>query len=1111
MKNTILENLREYDEKEFYNNSYYKYIERGAKYFRTGRVVDIKQSEDKEGLLFTVRGTEYYYVRLNLKDNNLTFTCTCPIWNSAIHCKHVICVLMAVKVLIKDDFDIVKLKNKHHYENLRERFLNIFNAIPETELAGESKKSAGVKVVIRFDNYGALKFTKAISPQSYNKNISENLSKTIDSNLPDDTKLTNILELSEKYSNDISVHISTKNNFIEVDYKKDLCFDLKLELNLVKEKINIKKIVLKDRIEIPDYVIFRNFIIDVQSSSMGKFKGKQAIALFNRLNTLNGNDMVSNTSVFNQHCLMIYKDVIEDNLIFKINGEIVYPEKVDLDYFVSVSKDFLTDDVHFTCETVIESDNSSFYNPFVAEIGNIKDFPRLNKSSSYQFKLLEGVYKLLLSKSKEETKQIIIDSVHGSGFRNNEAKNDARTFLKFISNSLLQNDMKQLLVKDNKWFISNVDMKKAAKIYAIPYLIFKEEMANNIVSTVVIPREIFLSKLSELKSKLEEQNIKLFFEKKLLKTKKLDINIDASVKTDIDWFEVKPEILCDGKLLSNEEWENILLNMGTVENEEGISLIDISSLSTLQIISQLLKKNKKSGKEETKITEIPKLQILDWVYLRNNGVKIRLSNEDEKIIDSLLNFKKIKSKDLPNKLNATLRDYQKDGYSWLSFLYEHRFGACLADDMGLGKTIQAIAFLAGIKERKIKSPEKYSNKPHLIILPPSLIFNWQSEIERFYPDLKTCEYSGANRKLNFKDVDIILTTYEIARRDIEKLKKEFFNVIIFDEAQNIKNIYAERTSSVRQLNGNFKLCLTGTPLENHIGEYYSIIDLAVPGLLEGYKEFMSLAREGDIHFAIKRTRPFVLRRTKNQILKELPEKIESDIYLEMTDIQKSFYVRMVNEIKQIVEEAYKDKPAQQAGIIALTAILRLRQICVSPKLVDKSFKDGSPKSDYLISKVKELIDEGHSCLLFSQFTGSLDIIEEELDKENISFVRMDGKTPMGKRKDVIENFQNGNVKIFLVSLKTGGVGLNLTRASYVFHVDPWWNPAVENQATDRTHRIGQKNTVFVNRLLMHNSIEEKMMKLKEIKKELYDKVMNFSGEGNISTNLTKRDFEFLLS
>jgi non-specific serine/threonine protein kinase len=522
------------------------------------------------------------------------------------------------------------------------------------------------------------------------------------------------------------------------------------------------------------------------------------------------------------------------------------------------------------------------------------------------------------------------------------------------------------------------------------------------------------------------------------------------------------------------------------------------------------KRKRKQGPEPVRV---PRLQILDWLQLRSRGVTVTLNPEDAGVLESLMNFEAIPERPLPAALNATLRHYQADAWRWLAFLYEHRFGACLADDMGLGKTVQGISLLAGIKGGDISSAAP-PGTPHLIVVPPSLLFNWEAELARFLPGARVLLYTGSGRSVqDFTGHDIIVTSYGLIQRDIAQLEKLRFDVIIFDETQVVKNLQAATSNAVRRLKGAFCLALTGTPVENHLGEYYAIMDLCLPGLLGNREEFARQVTQGGpagIDRLIRRTRPFVLRRSKQMIAAELPPKIETDIHLELSTKQKIIYQRTVEEVRGQVLEAFANHAPGQARIIALTAILRLRQICLAPALASPGASVLSPKLDFLAEQLQELRDEGHSALVFSQFTSYLDIIEKGLQQFGLTCLRLDGSTPVPRRKNLVNNFQNGTEPtVFLISLKAGGKGLNLTRATYVFHMDPWWNPAVENQASDRAHRIGQTAQVTITRLIMRHTIEEKMMALKERKTQLYKAILD-EGAGAGGAGLTREDFEYLL-
>jgi len=617
--------------------------------------------------------------------------------------------------------------------------------------------------------------------------------------------------------------------------------------------------------------------------------------------------------------------------------------------------------------------------------------------------------------------------------------------------------------------------------------------------------------IPKMLSELRAIGVEVMLDETVLETSTVDLSVKVTRSQEegqIDWFELRPEVASADQTIDPSDLAR-MLNGEWVTDEDGrLLLLSAEQGEMLEQLSLLRERHGAgSAAEEDEAFEVPRLAILDLLLLvRSDGVNIDMPDDLQKVIDSLMSTKGVPPLPAPD-LNATLRDYQQAGFEWLHFLYEHRFGACLADDMGLGKTIQAIALMAHVQKTKT------SKDLHLIVVPPSLVFNWAAEMERFCPSLRVHEYTGSKRALPKPGTaDVMVTTYDLVRRDIEMLSEKVFDIVIFDEAQAVKTIKAARSKAVRQLQCRFKACLTGTPVENHAGEYFSIIDLALPGLLGSVKHFRaSIKKGGGSSLPLRRAQIFVLRRTKGEILDELPPKVETQTILELSDFQRELYTRTVAEIKAEVEVAYAERPSQQAGIIALTAILRLRQLCVSPSLLMPDYDEVSPKLAFLRDSLEELAAEGHAALVFSQFTKTLDALEPVLNESKIPFIRLDGRTPTSKRKGLVEAFQSDDgPPVFLISLKAGGVGLNLTRAAYVFHIDPWWNPAVENQATDRAHRIGQQHTVFVQRLIMRHSIEEKMIKLKARKQELYDEIMQANADRDSSGLLTRADLDFLL-
>jgi len=597
-----------------------------------------------------------------------------------------------------------------------------------------------------------------------------------------------------------------------------------------------------------------------------------------------------------------------------------------------------------------------------------------------------------------------------------------------------------------------------------------------------------------------------------VRREKLSISVDARASGhDIDWFALHPMIACGEQTIDQVEWWRLLRGDLLIQAEDGSWVIpetEAEDTTGLRALADMMRVELTRGKKNREPMRVSRLQILDWIQLRRIGVQFDLPEEAEALFQSLLEFDEL-PKFLPSpRLNADLRPYQKEGCAWIDFLFAYRFGACLADDMGLGKTVQAIAFIQRHLEKKGAGRLL---APVLIVLPPSLVFNWREEWRRFAGEIKVAEclsktaWAGA-----LEAADVILTTYDRVRLDIREIRAVKFDIVVFDEAHNLKNVTAARTKAAVQLNRRFTLCLTGTPVENNASEFYSVMSAAVPGIFGSLKSFRDTFRE-DPNRILARARPFILRRTKSAILKELPAKEEHVLHLEMASMQKEIYTRTVAEVRDEIAKAFVDKPEQQAGILALAALLRLRQVCVSPTLLGKDLPEHAPKLAYMADKLDELRAEGHAALVFSQFLGGLDALESIAQERGIDYLRMDGSTPMKQREEIVQRFQaKDGPHFFFVSLKTGGVGLNLTRANYVFHLDPWWNPAVENQATDRAHRIGQEQKVFVQRLIMQHSIEARMMELKNRKAELFDQLVEQPGRQTASSGLSREDFEYLL-
>ena len=453
---------------------------------------------------------------------------------------------------------------------------------------------------------------------------------------------------------------------------------------------------------------------------------------------------------------------------------------------------------------------------------------------------------------------------------------------------------------------------------------------------------------------------------------------------------------------------------------------------------------------------------------------------------------------VPEELNATLRDYQRQGLNWLNLLDDFNFGGCLADDMGLGKTIQVIAFILSQRQKlslqKENTEGRLQQNTNLVVVPTSLLFNWQQEISKFAPSIKVMTIYGSGRKKSIKQFDaceIVLTTYGMLLSDISYLKEYRFNYVFLDESQAIKNPESQRYKAARMLQARNRIVLTGTPIENNTFDIYGQLSFACPGLL-GNKlyfkdtyalpidQFQDYRRAAELQ---KKIKPFILRRTKKEVAKELPEKTEMVIYCEMGEEQRKIYDTCEKELREFIAARNEDEITTNSMHV-LTGLTKLRQICNAPALLKEEgyLGDVSAKMDSLLEQLENKSPQ-HKILVFSQFVTMLDLIKIELEKRNIPFEYLTGQTK--NRAAKVNSFQGDNqIRVFLISLKAGGTGLNLTEADYVYLVDPWWNPAVENQAIDRSYRIGQTKNVIAVRLICPNTIEEKIMKLQESKNRL---------------------------
>jgi hypothetical protein len=476
-------------------------------------------------------------------------------------------------------------------------------------------------------------------------------------------------------------------------------------------------------------------------------------------------------------------------------------------------------------------------------------------------------------------------------------------------------------------------------------------------------------------------------------------------------------------------------------------------------------------------------------------------------------FDGVQPAEQPKGFEGRLRDYQRVGLGWMEFLRRFSFGGCLADDMGVGKTAQVLALLETRRERRAAGEPL---GPSLVVAPRSLVFNWKLEAARFTPRLRVLDHTGAGRgNAAVASADLVLTTYGTLRRDAPRLAKIEFDYVVLDEAQAVKNPATDAAKAARLLRGNHRLALSGTPVENHLGELWSLFEFLNPGMLGAASVFkmasgaMRNPGEETRRLLARALRPFILRRTKEQVAPELPSKTEQTVFCEMDSGQRRLYDELRRHYRSALLKRIDDAGLAKSKIQVLEALLRLRQAACHPGLIDPGRRgESSAKLEALMEELRVVLDEGHKALVFSQFTSLLRIVRDRLENEAIGYEYLDGATR--DRQAPVERFQNNaDSRLFLISLKAGGLGLNLTAAEYVFLLDPWWNPAVEAQAVDRAHRIGQTRPIFAYRLLARDTVEEKVLELQQTKRDLAAAI--FNAENSLIRDLRREDLELLLS
>jgi non-specific serine/threonine protein kinase len=582
------------------------------------------------------------------------------------------------------------------------------------------------------------------------------------------------------------------------------------------------------------------------------------------------------------------------------------------------------------------------------------------------------------------------------------------------------------------------------------------------------------------------------------------------ISNGVDWFDAKVDIVFGEQKVTIEDIKKALNNKQQfVQLNDGT--LGILPEAWLQKYSLLFRVGE--GKQNQLRLSKYHLSVIDELYNNIDETEVMIKLEEK--YERLRSFNRINEVDPPKDLSSILRPYQVAGYHWLNYLNEVGWGGILADDMGLGKTVQALSCLQLFKEKAKKMKA-------LVVCPTTLMFNWENEIKKFTPKLTYKIHHGGERERDkklFDNFDVIITTYGTLRSDIKFMAETEFDYVVLDESQAIKNPQSKVTKAACLLNAKHRVCMSGTPLQNNTFDIYAQMNFLNPGMLGSVEYFRNEfatpidkfgEREHKDHLK-KLLYPFILRRTKEQVAKDLPAKTETILFCEMEEEQRNIYDAYRNDYRDKILGVIKEQGIDKSQLTILQGLMKLRQICDSPAIMNEKeqMPNVSVKLDELTREITENIGH-HKALIFSQFLGMLGLIRQRLTELGVKFEYFDGSTSATDREKAIQSFQNDDeVRIFLISLKAGGVGLNLTAADYVYIVDPWWNPAVEQQAIDRTHRIGQTKNIFAYRMICKDTIEDKILQLQEKKRSLArDLVADDTG---FVKTLTREDVEYLFS
>lgn len=1048
-------------------------IQRGKNYFRTGKVYEIEI--DGNEAYCSVRGSygAEYDVELHLSNSgDLSYFCTCPYAEQAAVCKHIVASIMAVSNLLKT---AIQPQQSRWEQQLAYTLENL----PKRKKARRARPYVALFLIHREKYSYGVQFSlsaRVIRDKGW-------LTKYVGDKTPEE--ITKVLQITKQWT-----------RYVERPYqpiKYDGC------LNLPFEGISIFNLIIQEGSYYTGIQNFTSYLPYLSRINAPIFLVEGYQDLQGKIDILPDSVEVKAALIQNKNGYMLQAGVEYEDKIYssaKENIDVVSddPAWVLLDEkLVSISNpESLALLSAFPLQVPFE-DEEYFRKNYLSQLAS--HLPIEGDLLSYDDVEADPVPRLYLRK---ENDGLVAELRFGYGMYETLAEKKPDTV--------------KMTDVPGSWSLVRIHRQPEQELAIydmIKGVTFGLKRGKQYGEFLLRARTHPYDFLTKSIPALTEAGFEIYGDKDALgKLNKNQPSISLNITSGIDWFDLDVKIQYGEQQVKLKEVRQAL--------KRGENFIKLADGSIGQIPPTWLERYKhlfNMSKETEDGLRVRDYQLTMLDELLADAAESNIVPEFEEKRERLRNMQGIQSQPIPQGFTGELRPYQKAGLDWLHFLREYGFGGILADDMGLGKTIQVLAYLQNQREQAQVASAA------LLVVPKSLLTNWQRESAKFTPNLRILEYIGMERDKemsSFNEYDIIITTYGTMLRDIESLRNYRFSTVVLDESQAIKNPLAKTSKAARLLNAEHRLAMTGTPVENNSFELWSQFAFLNPGLLgnldyfkRGFaKAIESRDGETEANLLKRMVYPFILRRTKEQVAPELPPLTERVIYTEFDASQRKLYEQTRDKYRAQLLGLVDDGGMNNARMKILEGLLRLRQICIHPALVEPTYTGGVAKFELLRETLETLHAEGHKALIFSQFVQTLKFLEKDLKKAKIKYTYLDGKTR--KRQERVDEFQNDpKISFFLISLKAGGVGLNLTAADYVIHLDPWWNPAVEMQATDRAHRIGQDQHVFVYKLIARDTVEEKILQLQERKKALVEQLI--SSESSFFKSLTRDDVAVLFS